>query len=67
MIALRCMMGASSGGNTHKLRFNFTNNSYTPPSTSILFDYDPYGRPNFNFLITGYSPPAGGSLNFNFT
>ena len=67
MMALRAMMAAGQGGNSHNFIFNFTDNTYTPPSSALLFDYDPYGRPSFNFITAGYSSPAGDAVNFNFT
>lgn len=67
MMALRAMMAAGHSGSSNNLIFHFTDNTYTPPSSAILFDYDPYGRPSFNFKTAGYSAPTGSAVNFNFT
>lgn len=68
MIGFKAMMGtASAGGGGRTFNFNFTDNTYVPPTTDILIDFDPYGRPNFNFKLAGNTPPSGDAVNFNFT
>jgi hypothetical protein len=69
MIAFRAMMAAASAGAGGRIfTFNFIDATYTPPIANLfLIDFDPYGRPSFNFKVAGNTPPVGNAVNFNFT
>lgn len=67
MIGFRALMAAASSSVGRTYNFNFTDATYTPASGALLIDFDPFGKPNFNFKLAGNTPPAGNNVNFNFT